>query len=69
MPKFYVLRPEIHISRVEIEADTFQEAFEAVKDDQGEEVSLGYERTVQPHESIHPWRVEDDRGHVHEIDQ
>lgn len=52
MPKFIVQRPEIHIQRIEIEADSLEEAAKKVYDEEGEEVGEAeFASTIEPYET------------------
>jgi hypothetical protein len=55
MPKFTVIRPEVHHSYVVIEAATADDALKAVKDGEGEEVSCEYSSTLDDDE--YDWDV------------
>jgi len=57
MKKFTVERPEVHISFVEVEAETAEEAFDLVYEGEGEEVALRYSYTLDPSEKS--WHVSD----------
>lgn len=60
MKKFTVERPEVHISFVEVEAETAEEAFDLVYEgegEEGEEVALTYSYTLDPSEKS--WHVSD----------
>ena len=46
MPKFYVHRPEVHISIVAIEAKNAEEALSLVKEGEGDEHILEYSHTL-----------------------
>ena len=57
MKKFTVERPEVHISFVEVEAETAEEAFDLVYEGEGEEVALTYSYTLDPSEKS--WHISD----------
>lgn len=58
MPKYIVNRPELHYSRVEIEAKTPEEALALVREEcEGDEVELEYSHTLE-----NDWSVENESG-------
>lgn len=56
--RYYVQVPEVHISTVEIEADSPEQALGRVRDGEGKEVNLEYLGTLDttPYQD---WRVEE----------
>jgi len=58
MPKYTVLRREVHISHQEIEADSVEDAINRVVDGEGDEVYFEYSHTLDSD----IWSVEDANG-------
>ena len=55
MPKFEVCVPEVHISRMLVEARTMNAAIRAVRDGGGDEGGCDYKDTLDPEDR--PWVV------------
>jgi len=55
MKKYYVLVSEVHVSTMEIEAETPEEALEKVAEGEGDEIICEYSYTLEPDS----WKVEE----------
>jgi hypothetical protein len=58
MPKYIVNVPEIHISQMEIEAESPQEAIEKVAEGEGEELTVEYSHSCERRDELWTVRME-----------
>lgn len=67
--EYIVLRPEIHLSKVKVEANSPEEAFAKVvnMDDDAKEIATVYDETMEPCERT--WCVTDGEGNFWAYDE